>query len=459
MTSIKEEEFDLIVVGGGTAGLRTALYAASNNYKTALIDPGILGGTCLNTGCIPTKSMLHAANLYKKIVSSKEFGINTEGVSIDFKAVMRRVQKIIKIGQEHISKSLQNTNLEIIKEKASFLSKNSVQAGAKVLRGEKIIICTGAKPRIPSLKGIEKVDYLLSDDVLNLDKMPASIIIIGGGYIAIEFATFFSALGSKVTIIERNPRILKDLDEEVTETINKYYTEIGILIKTNSEVIEVKEERGIKVFYSTLGEDKIQTVVAEELLVAVGRSPFIFGLNLEAAGIKIGNKGNIEVNKYLQTSNPKIYAIGDVNGKAPFAHAAKRESHVALVNALENKKEMFNADLVPWAVFSDPPIAGIGLNEREARERQIKYKILKAYFARAGRATVIGDTRGFVKVLYENKSKKILGAIIIGPGADDIIHEFVALMNAHATVDLLRKVIHIHPTLSEVFEALKDISL
>ncbi len=455
---MKKDHFDLIVVGGGTAGLRTALYAASHNHTVALIDPGVLGGTCHNTGCIPTKAMLHASHLFASTKSMKEFGINIASSSVDFKALMNRVHSIIDEGQSHISSSIQNDNLTVIREKASFVSKDTVQAGPHTLSADKFIICTGAKPRIPALKGIEKVKYLLSDDILSLQSMPESIIIIGGGYIALEFATFFNDLGCKVTIVERNPLILKDLDSDVIELLTKKYTSEGIKLKTNAEVLEMSEEKGMKkVKYSIVG-DGVETAVAQHLLIATGRAPFTFGLNLEAAGIKVGDKGNIEVNEYLQTSNPRVFAIGDVTGKAPFAHAAKRESHIALINALETKKEKFNTALVPWAIFTSPPVGGIGLSEREVIERKLKYGVLKAPFSRAGRATVIGSILGFVKILYDKKTDKIIGGTVVGPNADDIIHEIVALMNAGGTTQDLRNTIHIHPTLSEVFEALKDVT-
>ncbi len=457
MTAKKGNKYDLIVIGGGTAGLRASLYSASQFYKTALIDPGILGGTCLNTGCIPTKAMLHSANLFKQSNNLKKFGIIAPKTEFNFEEIMNHVKKIIDNGQEHISKSIQNKNLEIISERAVFISRDEIKAGKQKLIGEKFIICTGAKPRIPALKGIENVDYFLSDDIINLKKLPSSIIITGGGYIALEFATFFNSLGAKVSIIERNERLLKDIDAEVSEYLKNHYRSIGIIIKTNAEVLELRQDVIKKVIFTSLDEGTTQSISADEILIATGRSPNTFGLDLESAGVRQGEKGNILINNNLQTSNKKIYAVGDVTGRTPFAHAAKRESHIALVNALEGKKEKMNFELVPWAIFTNPPIGGVGISEEQAIEKKIKYGILKALFARAGRATIIDETSGFVKIIYDKKTKKILGGIIIGPRADDIIHEIVALMNVNGTIIDLRNTIHIHPTLSEVFEALKEV--
>ncbi|MBX4212494.1 dihydrolipoyl dehydrogenase [Candidatus Pacearchaeota archaeon] len=450
-----EKKYDLIVVGGGTAGLRTSLYAAGHGHSTALIDPGILGGTCLNTGCIPTKAMLHASHLYSSIQNSRQFGIDASA-KINFKVLMKRVHDIVQDGQDHISTSIQNKNLTLIKGKATFVSSDSVQVNGQTISGNKFIICTGAKARVAPIKGLENVKYMVSDDVLDLQVLPASIAVIGGGYIAAEFATFFSELGTKVYILERNPVILKDLDEDVIQLLSDHFTDKGISLITGSEIVEVGQEGNMKRVSYKIGS-KSQSIKVEQLLIATGRSPNTFNLGLEKAGVKMGEKGNIEVEDTLQTSNKNIYAIGDVTGKAPFAHAAKRESHIALMNALDGKKEKMNFSLVPWAIFTEPPIGGVGMNEKQAKERNVNYGMLKANFSRAGRATVIGNTLGFAKVLYDKKTRKIIGSTIIGPKADELIHEFVALMNADAKIDILERIIHIHPTLSEVFEALKEV--
>lgn len=452
---MEKEGFDLIIVGGGTAGLRSALYSAGHGHKTLLISSGQLGGTCLNTGCIPTKAMLHAAHLFSLSNDLKKFGIEVGKVKLDFKKLMDRVRDIIKSGQEHISASIKNQNLVLVKEKASFAGENSIQAGGKIFYGDKFIICTGAKSYIPAIKGLDEAGYMISDDVIKLNVMPKSLAVIGGGYISIELSMFFHSLGCKVSIIEKAENLLSSTDKDVRELINEIYVKDGIDIYTNSEIKEIKKLGNKKRIIFNDGKSA-KNIEVDDILIAAGRISNTMGLQLEMAKVLKGERGNIEVNSFLETSNKRIYAIGDVTGKAMFAHAAKRESHIALSNALDNTRLEMNFDLVPWAVFSDPPISGIGLSEDIALKKGIKYGILKASFIRAGRATIIDDTRGFAKILYDKRNNKIIGCVIIGPCADELVHEFSALMNSGATIDILRETIHIHPTLSEVFEALKE---
>lgn len=456
-----KKHFELMVVGGGTAGLRTAIYASNHGHKTVMIEPGMLGGTCLNKGCIPTKAMLHASHLYETVQNVKKFGIEIPIVKLNFGQLMKRVHSIINDGQSHIKQSLKTSDLTIIRKNAHFINENTVKAGQDEISADKIIICTGANTFIPPIKGLDKVKFLISDDVVNLKKLPKSITIIGGGYISMEFATFFIDLGCEVTILERSDRLLQVLDTDIAEVLIDIYKKKGIKIITHTNIIEVKQDKGVKkVVINDLKnpKSKKRIISSEALLLATGRVPNTRELNLESAGVKTDKRGSILVNEELRSSNKIIYAIGDCNGRAMFAHAAKRESHTALENALDGKKSKMNFKIMPWAMFSDPPISGVGLSEKQATDKKLKFGMLKANFSRAGRATVMGDTRGFVKVLYDKKSRKILGCVIIGPRADDLIHEFVAVMNSSSpTIDTIRKTIHVHPTLSEVMEALIDV--
>ncbi len=455
--------FEFMVIGGGTAGLRTALYAASHGKKTAMIEPGAIGGTCLNTGCIPTKTLLQSVHVYQSAKNAKEFGVLTGKVTYSFKKIMARMQSIIDDGQDHIKESLKNQpNLTIIRKPAKFLSSNTLQAGDEIIYADKIVISTGAKTTIFPIPGLKESGFLTSDDVLKLEKLPKSLLIIGGGYISMELATFFNGLGCKVTILERLPRCLAMLDQDVTDYITQCYTDEGVEIHTNVNILTVKKDKkGISIETNDVRDasSKKITYRAEKVLLSVGRAPNTEGLNLEATGVKLDARKAIEVNQYLQTSNPNIYAIGDVNGKAPFAHGAKRQSKVALEHVFGGKSMVATFDIMPFAVFTDPVIAGVGLSEQQAKDKGYDVGLMKAEYKRAGRATIIGDTRGFVKVVYDKKTDKIVGAVIVGAQADDLIHEFVVLMNsASPTTDVLKDTVHIHPTLAEVMDALKTVS-
>ncbi len=455
-----QEHYNLMVIGGGTAGLRTALKAASQGTNTVLIEPGVLGGTCLNTGCIPTKAMLHASHLFSRAKNLKEYGVEVTKVHINLPKMMQRVHSFIEDGHVHIKKSLKkNTNLTLVKEKASFINENTVVAGKKEISADKIIICTGAKNVILPIKGLDTVTYLDNVSVVNLKKLPKSIIMIGGGYISMEFATFFAEMGCKVTILERLPRVLAMLDEDVTSLLEETYSGKGVSIKTNTNIIEIKKEKkGVSILYNDVRNPKSKkiTIKAEKILLAVGRAPNTDGLSLDKANIKLGERKNIEVNEFLQTSNPNVYAIGDVNGKAMFAHTAKRESRIAIENSIGNKNSTMNFDLVPWAVFTTPAVGGVGITEKTATDKKLNFGVMKADFSDTGRAAIMGETDGFVKVIYDKGTRQILGCTIIGPDADDLIHEFVAVMNAKATIDTIKETIHIHPTLAEVMEELSD---
>jgi mercuric reductase len=438
-------DYELMVIGGGTAGLRTATIA-SKNTKVLLIDPGTLGGTCLNTGCIPTKAMLYSSHLYSLRGSLSKFGLHTN-YRIDFSRLMKRVNAIVKEGQDHIYKGLEkNKNLVVVKGKARFLGKNSVSVGKKTFTAKKIIISTGARNLIPPIKGIDKCEYLDNASVMQIKKQPKSIVMIGGGYISMEFATFFSELGTKVTVLEKFPTVLSMLDDDIRELLIKYLEESGIKIITGADITEVSKDT---VFYNG------KKIRAEKLFLAAGRAPNTEGLDLAKAGVELGKRGEILVNDFLETSNRNIYAIGDVNGRAMFAHAAKRESYVALSNALENKKRKMDFEFMPWAVFTNPPIGGVGINEKKAKELKIDHGVLKAGFTNVGRARITEDQRGLAKVIYNKKNEQLIGAEIIGPNADDIIHEMIALLNMGAKVSDLRRIIHIHPTFTEVMENLK----
>lgn len=443
---------DIVVIGAGTTGLKTAMIAASNGKKTVLIGDRPLGGTCLNNGCIPTKAMLHAADVFRTASRGEEVGIKAEP-QVDFSKVMKRVRSIVKEGRSHIGPAIEKTaNLTYIEGRAKFIGKRGVQVGRQKIMADKILVATGASAFIPPVPGLEGVPYLTNVEVVDLKKQPEHLLIIGGGFIACEYATFFATLGTKVTILERGPVILSHLDEGIRQVVHDSLEEMGVRLMLGVVTTKVSHKKGR--FTCLLSGAEQQSVSSDALLVAAGRKPNTGDLGLDEAGIKLTDRGFIKVNSALRTSNRHVYAIGDVNGEALFAHAAKREGWLALERILLGKRIRYDPDTVPWAVFTHPPVAGVGLCEHVLEERNEPFSVLEAPFSKCGKARIIREQEGFVKVLHHEGH--VLGAQIVGPDADNLIHEFVALLHAGAQgMRLLRKTVHVHPTLAEVFEALK----
>lgn len=448
-------DYKIIVVGGGTAGLRIAI-AASRKVKTLLIEQDLIGGTCLNTGCIPTKAMIYASHLFNLAGEMDYFGIKTSA-KINFKKLMDRVNSISKEGRDHINKGLdKNVNLVVIKAKGKFVGIKKIKAGDKIYSAKNVIIATGAKNFVPPIKGLKETGFFDNVSILSAKKLPSSIVMIGGGYISMEYASFFSNLGVKVTVLERLPQILGMLDEDIRQVLLDSQEKQKIKVHTNINILEVKKDY---ILFNDVRDinSKVQKLKTQVVFLATGRVPNTNDLDLEKSKIDIGKRGEILVDDYLNTSCQGVYAIGDCNGYPMFAHSAKRQTSIAFNNIFSTNKEKMNFSLIPWATFSMPVVAGIGLSETDAIKQKIDYGIMKAPFMKNGRAKIIENQEGFVKILFNKKSRKIIGAVIVGSNADDIIHEIVALVYANAKVDVLKEIIHIHPTLSEVMDNLREV--
>lgn len=454
-TGLKSDVFDLIIVGGGVAGVEIALDSTKKNYKTALIEPNNLGGVCLNTGCIPTKTLLRSSEIYSEVKMAGEFGINVKSVEINFKKIMQRVQNIILGLRKGEQSGLNNSNLTLFKEYASFVGERKVKVGDQIIEGKKIIIATGSKPHIPSIKGINNVNYFVSgtqndskEEILNIKKIPKILIILGGGYIGFEYATFFHELGSEIIILEATGRVLNSVDDEILKVLMDKYMNKDFSIITEANILEIKNEKGMKkIYYENNGEKKF--VSGDALLIAAGRVPSTFEMHLEKTNVEKDDKGAIKVNDTFETTCKGIYAVGDVVGRLMFAHTAMFEGKIALSNAMENANIKMDFNAIPWAMFVDPTIAAVGNTNPKGN-----FGVLKAPFSRATRSEIMGNPNGLLKVWYNKKTEKILGAQMIGINSDSLIGEFSALINCNATLKDLRRVIHIHPTLSEVINAI-----
>ncbi|MEM2955162.1 MAG: dihydrolipoyl dehydrogenase [Nitrososphaerales archaeon] len=452
------KEYDLIVIGTGSAmTVVDALIQDNPNVKIAVIDKDEPGGICLTRGCIPSKILLYPAELVRTIQRVGEFGIDVELKSIDFNEVMKRMRNIIHAEIDRIREGLSNSkNIDYYPTIAEFIAPYTLKVGNDTIKSNLIILCTGSKTTIPPIKGLEKVGYLTSDTLLKLNELPKSVAIIGGGYIAAEYGHFFSAMGSEVTIIGRNPQFLPEEEPEVSALAKREFQK-HMKVITNHEVRKVeKASNGMKKLFAINRENgkKIE-IMAEEILVASGRGPNTDILHPERAGIKVDKEGWIIVNEYLETSQPNVWALGDANGKYMFKHKANYESLIVYYNAILKRRVKVDYHAVPHAVFAYPEVASVGLKEKEAIERYGKDKVLigihRYQDTAKGEAMNVKDY--FVKVIVERENMKILGAHIIGPYASILIHEIINLMyTPKQSADPIFQGMHIHPALSEVVE-------
>lgn len=451
-------EYNLILIGTGSGmSIVEAMIQENPEVRVAVVDKDEPGGICLTRGCIPSKILLYPAELVRTIETAGEFGIDINVKKIDFGKVMERMRSHIYPEINRIREGLSHSkNLDYYPEIAEFIAPYTLKVGNETITSKMIILCTGSKPTIPAIKRLEKVSYHTSDTILRIDRLPESIAIIGGGYIAAEYGHFFSAMGSKVTVIGRNPQFLPEEEPEIS-TLAKKELEKHMTIITNHEVIEVEKTfTGKKKLLAVERESgKRIEITAEEILVAVGRSPNTDILHPERGGIKVDGHGWIQVDEYLETSQLNVWALGDANGKYPFKHKANYEALVTYYNAVLGKKVKADYHAVPHAVFTHPEIASVGLGESEAMEKHGKEKVLigiKRYQDTAkGDAMSVKDC--FVKVILEDETMKILGAHIIGPQASILIQEIINLMyTSTQTTEPIYTGMHIHPALSEVVE-------
>ena len=450
------ENYDLIVIGTGSAmNYINPIIDSNPKMRVAVIDKDEPGGICLTRGCIPSKILLYPAELLREIETASSFGIKLEIKNIDFLAIMERMRRKIGEDIEAIKEGLtENPYLDYYHESAEFVSPYTLKAGEKTLHSEMIFLCTGSKPAIPPVKGLEEAGYLTSDTVLKLTECPKKLAILGGSYIAAEYGLFFSAMGAEVTIIGRNSRFLPNEEPEISKLammrMSKY-----MQIITNHEAIEVrKEDNGQKtVIAKEINSGQEIKITADEILVATGRDPNTDILHPERAGIKTDIKGWILVNEYLETSQPNIWAFGDANGKYLLKHVGNYESGIVFLNAIMKEKVMADYHAVPHAVFSDPEIAGVGMSEREAVEKYGEKRILIGlkFFEDTAKGSAMEIRDYFVKVILDAEEDKILGAHIIGPQASVLIHQIIPLMYTESrSPEPIMQAMDIHPSLSEV---------
>ncbi|MHA2391568.1 MAG: dihydrolipoyl dehydrogenase family protein [Promethearchaeota archaeon] len=442
----------MIILGAGTSGFPSAKIAANYDKKVLLVGEGALGGKCIENGCIPAKAMIYAVKLFKQTIRAEKFGVSVKVVQLDFNNVLKYTENLVHRAIESNEKQIAEfDNIDFIRKKGHCVSDSSVEVGNEIFTAPKILISTGTKPWIPPIEGIQDIDYLTHETIFNLKEVPNSIAFVGGGFISLEFANVFNNFGSRVYIIDTKDRPIYAADETVSTAIKKYYEEDGITFISNSRISKVSRSSGNFI----LETNNNQKVEVEKMMISTGFAANTEGLKLEAAGVETDNRGNIVVNEYLQTTNSNIFAIGDILGKSQFTHMAIRESKIVVHNIFNDNKIPLSFENIPYAVFTEPLIGSVGKTEQELREERVEYKVAQTEFPSSSRGNLMGLKRGILKLLY-NDDERILGCHIIGEHADILIHEIVPLIHLPNGLLIFRKLVHAHPTLSELYRNLQD---
>jgi pyruvate/2-oxoglutarate dehydrogenase complex dihydrolipoamide dehydrogenase (E3) component len=446
---------NLVVIGAGSAGLVSAYIAAALKAKVTLIEKHRMGGDCLNTGCVPSKALIKSARLLSQIRRGQEFGLKTAGADFDFAAVMERVQRVVRTVEPHDSvERYTGLGVECIQGEAKITTPWSVEVknagGTRTLTTRAIVIAAGARPFVPPIPGIEKVDCLTSDTVWSLRQLPKRLLVLGGGPIGCEITQCFARFGAQVTQVEMLPRIMIREDPEISDMVMQRLRKESVNVLVNHKAMEFRVENGEKILVAEHGGRDVR-IPFDQLLCAVGRIPNTKGYGLEELGIPVSRTRTVETNEYLQTIYPNIYACGDVAGPYQFTHTASHQAWYAAVNALFGRFRRFRADysVIPWATFTDPEVARVGLNETEAKEKNVPYEVTTYGLEHLDRAITDEEAHGVVKVLTAPGTDKVLGATIAGEHAGDLIVEYISAMRHGIGLNKILGTIHIYPTFAE----------
>ncbi|MCX5994905.1 MAG: dihydrolipoyl dehydrogenase [Chloroflexi bacterium] len=443
------KQYDVIVIGSG-AGTIIVDEAVAKGLKVALVDKGPIGGTCLNLGCVPSKVLIYAADRIVEIQEAKKLGIAAEIKSIDFASIMERMRKSRLESQAYIRKGFKESEkLDFYEREGHFVEDYGMEVDGEKIKGKKIFIASGSRPVIPPIKGLDSIDYLTNENALELTQRPDSLVIIGGGYVAVEFAHFFAAMGTKVTIIEMLSRIAQSEEPEISELLQKEMKK-RMDIYTNTQVEEIKKDgKGIIAVARDKATAKQMEFPAQRIMVAVGRRSNADLLKVENTGVELDKRGFIKVDEYLESTKKGIFAVGDANGQQMFTHVANREATVAWHNSTHKTKIKMDYSAAPHAVYSHPQIASVGLTEENARK---DYHILvgRAKYSDTAKGEAMMEEEGFAKAIVDGHSGRILGFHIIGPYAPELIQEVINAMTTGGGVHSINEGMHIHPAMPEL---------
>lgn len=448
---IKKLENNIIVIGAGSGGLVSAYIAAALRAKVSLIEKHQMGGDCLNTGCIPSKALIKSASVAYAMRHANHYGIESVEPKVNFATVMARIKEIIgKIAPNDSVERYSALGVNVVKGQARIRSPWEVEVNGEIMTTKNIIIAAGASPFVPPIEGIDKITPLTSDNLWQLKELPKRFICLGGGPIGSELCQAFRRLGAEVTQVEQLPRIMPREDEEVSAFIEKKFKTEGIKVLTGHSAVKVEVKNGEKLLHCKV-DDKIVKLPFDEILVAIGRKANVKGFGLEELGVELSERQTVQVGPFLSTNYANIYAVGDVAGPYQFTHTASHMAWYAAVNALFGRFKKFKVkySVIPWATFTDPEVAKVGLNETEAKQQNIDYELTQFNLDDLDRNIADGTDEGWIKVLTVPGKDKVLGVSMVGAHAGDLIHEYVLAMNQGFGMNKILSAIHIYPTLSE----------
>lgn len=442
--------FDAIVIGSGQAGPSLTARLAGAGMSVAFIEREHFGGTCVNDGCIPTKTLVASAQAAHMARRASDYGVRIAGtIDVDIKAVKARKDAISGHSRSGVEKWLRGMQgCTIFWGSARFIGPKQVAVNGEELSAEKIFINVGGRPSVPPIPGLDRVAYLTNTSMMGVDFLPEHLIILGGSYIGLEFAQMYRRFGSAVTVIEALPRLVAREDEDISAELAKILEGEGIAVKLGAKALSVaRKGNGIVVEIDTsTGRAQVE---GSHLLVAIGRRPNTDDLGLEKAGVKLDARGYIEVDDELRTSAPGIWALGDCNGRGAFTHTSYNDYEIVAANLLDNDSRRVSDRITAYALYTDPPLGRAGLSQAEARGTKRPTLVANWSMARVGRAVERGETEGFMRILIDRDSKQIVGASLLGLNADEVVHEILDLMYAKAPYTILQRAMHIHPTVSE----------
>jgi pyruvate/2-oxoglutarate dehydrogenase complex dihydrolipoamide dehydrogenase (E3) component len=446
--------YDAIIIGAGQAGPPLAGRLTAAGMSVALIERKLFGGTCVNTGCIPTKTLVASAYAAHLARRAGDYGVSTGEVAVGMKAVKARKDAIVTRAREGVESWLEGMErCKVYRGQARFVSPQEVEVGADRLTAKQIFINVGGRARIPQLPGIDRIATLTNTSMLELDTLPEHLVIIGGSYVGLEFAQMYRRFGAQVTVVEMGPRLIAREDEDVSAAIKEILEAEGIAVRLDAECIRF-EPRGAKIAVGLECASGEPEIAGSHVLLAVGRQPNTDDLGLDKAGVETDARGYITVDDELRTSAPGIWALGDCNGRGAFTHTAYNDFEIAAANLLDGEHGRVSERILGYALYIDPPLGRVGMTEAQARATGRPLLVGRRPMTRVGRAIEKGETQGFMMAIADAKTQQILGAAILGPGGDEAIHGILDAMNARIPYTVLKWAVPIHPTVSELIPTL-----